>query len=104
MDNLSGGEKQRLGLARALVSKPKLLILDEPTSALDAQSESVISSLLSSLKGKTTIVLVAHRLSTVQQADKIYYLEKGQILGSGTFEDLRKMIPDFDTQAELMGF
>jgi ABC-type multidrug transport system fused ATPase/permease subunit len=104
VNNLSGGEKQRLGLARALVSKPKLLILDEPTSALDAQSESVISSLLSSLKGKTTIVLVAHRLSTVQQADKIYYLEKGQILGSGTFEVLRKMIPNFDTQAELMGF
>jgi ATP-binding cassette subfamily C protein len=104
LNPLSGGEKQRLGLARALVTQPRLLILDEPTSALDAQSEKVISTLLSDLKGSTTLVLVAHRLSTVLQADEIYYLDKGKILGNGTFNELRERISDFDQQAELMGF
>lgn len=101
--SLSVGQVQRLGIARALIRNPELLILDEPTSALDAQTEAVIASAIENLRSRCTIVVVAHRLSTVVRADRIIYLEKGQIVASGSFTDLRLQVPDFDKQAKLMG-
>jgi ABC-type bacteriocin/lantibiotic exporter with double-glycine peptidase domain len=101
--NLSGGQRQRLGIARALVTKPKLLILDEATSALDAETEKRISESISNLRGDTTIVVVAHRLSTVRLADTIYYLDQGEVRGQGTFEEVKELNSDFKLQAGYMG-
>lgn len=100
---LSGGQKQRLGIARALYSNPKLLVLDEATSSLDAETEQGISNVLESLRGKTTVVVIAHRLSTVTKADKIIYMVNGSIKAEGSFDDLRRLVPDFDRQANIMG-
>ena len=100
---LSGGQRQRLGIARALYLKPKLIVLDEATSSLDGQTESDISDAIFSLRGKVTLLLIAHRLSTVKHADKIIYIEKGKILAIGKFEEVRRKIPNFDIQASLMG-
>ena len=99
---LSGGEIQRLGLARALYRDPKILFLDEATSALDAETEAFITGALDSLKSEMTIVLIAHRLSTVRNADRIIYMDKGKVLGQGTFSDLKASIPDFAKAIELM--
>jgi ABC-type multidrug transport system fused ATPase/permease subunit len=101
--SLSGGQRQRLGIARALVTKPKLLILDEATSALDGETEANISSAIQSLRGEVTVVLIAHRLSTVRQADQVVYLENGKIVSVGTFSEVRAAVPNFDHQATLMG-
>jgi ABC-type multidrug transport system fused ATPase/permease subunit len=98
---LSGGQKQRIGLARAMYRNPSLLFLDEVTSALDAETEHAVMSSIESLRGFTTVVIVAHRLSTVQHADQVIYLESGKILGVGTFEELRKSIPQLQRQIEL---
>ena len=86
--NISGGQAQRLCLARALVKKPKILILDEATSSLDSHSEKMIQNSIEYLSGKTTIISVAHRLSTIKKANKIFYMEKGRIRESGSFEEL----------------
>ena len=101
--NLSGGQRQRLGIARALLTKPSLLVLDEATSALDGDTELQISQAIKELRGNTTVILIAHRLSTVRDADKVVYMAKGQVVSTGTFEEVRKSIPDFDRQASLMG-
>jgi ABC-type multidrug transport system fused ATPase/permease subunit len=100
---MSGGQRQRLGIARALFTKPKLLVLDEATSALDGETEANVSSAIRSLKGDVTVILIAHRLSTVREADQVVYLEDGKILATGTFEEVRKAVPNFDRQASLMG-
>ena len=100
---LSGGQKQRIGLARALFTNPKLLVLDEATSALDATTEKKLTSYLATLKGSLTIIVVAHRLSTVISADKVVYLQDGKVQGVGTFEELRDRIPEFNSQAKAMG-
>lgn len=100
---LSGGQRQRLGIARSLITDPRLLVLDEATSALDGQTESDISNTLFSLRGKRTVVVIAHRLSSVRNADSVIYMDKGQILAKGNFEQVRSAIPDFDSQAKLMG-
>jgi ATP-binding cassette, subfamily B, bacterial PglK len=99
---LSGGEIQRLGLARALYRDPKILFLDEATSALDAETESKISKVLDSLRSQMTVVLIAHRLSTVMNADKIIYLDKGKVVAQGTFAELKKQVPDFAKAVQLM--
>lgn len=99
---LSGGEIQRLGLARALYRDPKILFLDEATSALDAETEAEITKVLQSLKNDMTVILIAHRLSTVQHADKIIYLDKGRIVAEGTFSELIEKVPDFAKAVELM--
>ena len=85
---LSGGQRQRLAIARALLSKPAILLLDEATSALDAESENHIRLSIDGLKGRMTILVIAHRLSTVRQADRILVLEDGQIVDSGTHDQL----------------
>jgi ABC-type bacteriocin/lantibiotic exporter with double-glycine peptidase domain len=100
---LSGGQRQRLGIARALFTKPKLIIFDEATSSLDGQTESEISNSILELKGDVTLIVIAHRLSTVKSADKVVYLEQGEVRFIGTFEEVRSAVPDFDTQATLMG-
>ena len=100
---ISGGQRQRIGIARALFTKPKLLVLDEATSALDGDTEENISSDIQKLKGATTVVLIAHRLSTVRDADLVLYMDKGEIVARGTFEEVRNAVPDFDRQAKLMG-
>jgi len=100
---LSGGERQRLGIARALYTKPKLLILDEATSSLDAQTEHAISNSLSNLKGKTTLLIIAHRLSSLKDSDLVIYLNNGRIISKGSFEEVKLKVPDFDKQANLMG-
>ena len=102
-NRLSGGQKQRLALARALYSNPKILILDEATSSLDAESEYAISESIKRLKGMHTVVVIAHRLSTVREADIVVYLENGRIIAQGTFDEVRSSASNFDTQANLMG-
>lgn len=87
---LSGGEKQRLTMARALLRKPDLLILDESTSNLDSENEKKILNAINNLHGKTTIFIVAHRLSTIKNADIIYLIENGRISEFGTWEDFLK--------------
>jgi ATP-binding cassette subfamily C protein len=100
---LSGGEIQRLGLARALYRNPGILFLDEATSALDAETESEINKVLDELRGRMTVVLIAHRLSTVKNADKIIYLDGGRVIAEGTFAELQKKVPDFKNAVKLMG-
>jgi ATP-binding cassette, subfamily B, bacterial PglK len=101
--NLSGGQRQRVGIARALFTQPKLIVLDEATSALDAETEDKISNSVQSLRATHTLIIIAHRLSTVRNADLVVYLDNGQILAQGSFEFVRNMIPEFDNQANLMG-
>ncbi len=100
---MSGGEIQRLGLARALYRDPKILFLDEATSALDAETEELISRTLDNLKGKMTIFMIAHRLSTVKNADKIIYLGGGRKIAEGSFEELAESVPDFATAVRILG-
>ena len=102
-NKMSGGQRQRLGLARALFTNPKLLILDEATSALDSITEKKITDYLESVKGTLTLIVIAHRLSTLQSADKILYMERGRLLAQGTFDKLREELPQFDLQAKQMG-
>lgn len=85
---LSGGQRQRLFIARELYKNPNLLILDEATSSLDTESERYIQQSIDALKGSMTVVIIAHRLSTIKNADLIYVLEKGEIIESGTYEEL----------------
>jgi ABC-type multidrug transport system fused ATPase/permease subunit len=100
---MSGGQRQRLGIARALFTKPKLLVLDEATSSLDGETEANVSAAIRTLKGDVTVILIAHRLSTVREADQVVYLEAGKIIATGTFEEVREAVPNFDRQASLMG-
>jgi ABC-type multidrug transport system fused ATPase/permease subunit len=100
---LSGGQRQRLGIARAMFTNPKLLVLDEATSSLDAETEESLSSAIQSLKGKTTVVLIAHRLSTVRNVDLVVYLSEGRVQAAGSFEEVRRLVPNFDKQAKIMG-
>ena len=87
---LSVGQKQRIALARALIRNPEILILDEATSALDTESEALIQSSIEKLTNNMTILVVAHRLSTIVKSDKIYVMKDGKIAESGTFNVLSK--------------
>lgn len=100
---LSGGQRQRLGIARAFFTNPQLIVLDEATSALDGTTEFEVTKTLENLKGEVTVVTIAHRLSTVRNSDLVVYLQEGKILASGSFDDVRSVVPDFDIQARLMG-
>jgi ATP-binding cassette subfamily C protein len=103
-DALSGGQIQRLGLARALYGKPKIIVLDEATSALDASSEAFISSSLKELGPDVTVIVIAHRLSTVQHSDVVFVVENGQVTASGSFMHLRKTVPMVAEYVKLMSF
>jgi len=100
---LSGGQRQRLAIARALITEPKLLVMDEATSSLDSETEAKVSKSIQDLHGQVTLLVVAHRLSTVRMADRIIYMDNGKIIAEGNFEELRISVPNFDTQARLMG-
>ena len=98
---LSGGQRQRLGIARALYTKPQMIIFDEATSSLDPLTEKTVTEAIYEKKGNVTLIVVAHRLSTVKNADVVILLEKGKILAKGTFEEVRSISPKFDKQAKL---
>ena len=85
---LSGGQRQRIGIARALYHNPQILILDEATSALDNLTERAVMEAVQKLRKNITIIIIAHRLSTVKNCDKIFLIEKGELKGQGTFEKL----------------
>jgi ATP-binding cassette subfamily C protein len=103
-DAFSGGQIQRIGLARALYVRPSLLVLDEATSGLDAGTEAVISEGLQKLRGETTVIVVAHRLSTVQHADTVFVVENGKVTASGDFPTVRRTVPMVADYVKLMSF
>lgn len=100
---ISGGQRQRIGIARALFTRPHLLVLDEATSSLDGETEVSIAEAINSLRGSTTVVMIAHRLSTVRNADIVVYLSGGEVVSVGSFDEVRRSVPDFDRQALSMG-
>ena len=99
---LSGGEIQRLGIARALYRNPDFIFLDEATSALDAKTEDEVTQAIDALSESLGVILIAHRLSTVMNADKIIYLDKGKVVTQGTFAELKKQVRDFAKAVQLM--
>lgn len=98
---LSGGQRQRVGIARALYRNPSLLVLDEATSALDNLTERRITETIQGLHGEVTVVVVAHRLSTVRQCDALAYMENGEVVAYGSFEEVRAANPHFARLVEL---
>lgn len=103
-DSLSGGQAQRLGLARALYPQPSLIILDEATSALDASTEANIAQSIRNLGSDITVLVVAHRLSTIQHADVVFVIEEGRVLAHGSFPQVRKKVPLIEEYVRLMSF
>jgi len=99
---LSGGQRQRVGIARALYHNPEILVMDEATAALDNTTESYIIKELEYLKGKRTIIMIAHRLSTVKNCDKLFYIKDGVITKTGNYNDLLEMEPEFKKMAGLV--
>lgn len=99
---LSGGQRQRLGIARALYGRPDLLVLDEATSALDNETERRITETIAELSDSVTVVVIAHRLSTVRHADQIVFLEDGRVAGTGTFEELERPFLRLRTSSSLV--
>ena len=98
---LSGGQRQRIGIARALYHSPQVLVLDEATSALDNITEQVVMEAVQNLGHEITIILIAHRLSTVRNCDKIFLLEKGELKGEGNFDELSQTDKRFRTMTEI---
>jgi ATP-binding cassette subfamily C protein len=103
-DALSGGQIQRIGVARALYTQPRLLTLDEATSGLDASSEAFIATSLKKLHGSVTVIVIAHRLSTVQHADIVHVIEDGRVTASGDFRTVRATVPMVAEYVKLMSF
>jgi ABC-type multidrug transport system fused ATPase/permease subunit len=85
---LSGGQRQRIGIARALYHRPSVLVLDEATSSLDTETEKGVMQAVQALQGDKTVIIVAHRLSTVEYCDRLYRLDAGRIVDEGTFDEV----------------
>lgn len=100
---LSGGEKQRLALARAFLKKPSVILFDEPTTGLDLKTERILEASMESLAADATVITVAHRLHTIQNADKILYLDHGHLIGSGTHTELMQNIAAYKQMVALQG-
>ena len=98
--SLSGGERQRIALARTLLRKPKILVLDEATSSLDSLSESAIMNTINKIGSDMTTIIVAHRLSTIKNCDKIFVLKDGQLVESGDHKSLLENIPEEEVPAD----
>jgi ABC-type multidrug transport system fused ATPase/permease subunit len=96
---LSGGQRQRIGIARALYVNPDVLVLDEATSALDSTTERAVSEAVETLRGERTILIIAHRLSTVRHCDRLYFIRDGCLEAAGTYEELLRSRPDFRAMA-----
>jgi ATP-binding cassette subfamily C protein len=96
---LSGGQRQRVGIARALYHNPDVLVMDEATSALDNITEKEISKAIDDLKGERTVIMIAHRLTTVQNCDQLYLMKDGRITDSGTYDELIEKSPEFKRMA-----
>lgn len=101
--NLSGGQKQRISIARELYKDIDILILDEATSALDSETEKEIQENIDQLKGQYTIIMIAHRLSTVRSADLVVFMNKGEKVAMGSFEELLDEVPTFKRMVDLQG-
>ena len=99
---LSGGQRQRIGIARAILTEPQLLVLDEATSSLDGSTEASITESISSLNGKATVIVIAHRLSSVKHAEKVVFLREGSIAEVGSFDEVRAKVPEFESQIKKM--
>ena len=98
---LSGGQRQRIGIARALYRNPRLLVLDEATSALDNLTEQAVMDAVNNLDKDITVIMIAHRLSTVKECDTIFFLEDGKLTGKGSFEELLKSNKSFQEMNKL---
>lgn len=98
---LSGGQRQRIGIARALYRRPSLLVMDEATSALDNETERRLTETIESLKGTMTMVIVAHRLSTVRHCDQLIFMSQGKVATVGTFDEVASTNPEFAHLVEL---
>jgi len=96
---LSGGQRQRLGLARALYREPQVLVFDEATSSLDIDSEKKITNEIMNLSGERTLIIIAHRISTIKNCDRIYYMDNGKIIDYGSFKKLQEENSDFHSLA-----
>jgi subfamily B ATP-binding cassette protein MsbA len=99
--NLSGGQKQRISIARELYKDIEILLMDEATSALDSETEKMIQENIDALKGKYTILIVAHRFSTIRNVDSIVLMDKGRVIVQGGFEQLFEQVPKFKKMVEL---
>lgn len=96
---LSGGERQRIGIARALYHNPEVLIMDEGTAALDNETERGIMQTIEHLGGKKTVIIIAHRLSTVKKCDQLYFIQEGEVVNYGIYEELLDKCMEFRTMA-----
>ena len=92
---LSGGQRQRIGIARALYHEPDVLVLDEATSALDARTEQEVTNAIQELRGKTTLIVIAHRLGTLQECDRLVFIHEGAVVDIGHFDELMARNSEF---------
>jgi ATP-binding cassette subfamily C protein len=99
---LSGGQRQRLGIARALYTNPEMIIFDEATSSLDPITEKSVTDAIYNKKSGVTLIVIAHRLSTVRNADLVILLDQGRLIAKGTFDEVRSLAPKFNEQAKLV--